>query len=265
MAKLADSDIQLLEILKSEIGPVYGSQTLAMLLHVLALREKPMKVLELGTGLGTTTAWIASAMAQNGLGKIVSIDNGAHFPPDPRNTAFVERFRQVFPDPQTHPDYMTDLKQRLSFGDRIEFYNRDLNFDTPDDLLQSLDVPGEDYDWVFCDVTHGPRAVEVCLAAFLSISARCFSLFIDSASTYTQSFLVSERMIEQLNRGKVPDCLNEFDDPARREFVRSLAQDREFRIHHFTEQADSSQNATMLIQAFPVDSIPYPATFMRDK
>ena len=263
MARLSDSDNELLEILKSEIGPVYGSQTLAMLLHVLALREKPMKVLELGTGLGTTTAWIAAAMAQNGHGKIVSIDNGAQFPPDERNVAFVERFRQLFPDPQTHADYMTDLTGRLSFGGRIEYHSRELNFDTPDDLLESLDVPGNEYDWVFCDVTHGPRAVEVCLAAFLAVSARCFSLFVDSASTYAQSFLLSERLIEQLNRGKVPDCLNEFEDDERREFVRSLAQDREFRIHHFTEQADSSQNATMLIQAFPVDSIPYPATFMR--
>ena len=67
----------------------------------------------------------------------------------------------------------------------------------------SMDVPAGDYDWVFCDVSRGPRAVECCLAAGLSMAAPAFSLFIDSASTYSQSFLLGERLIGQLSRSKV--------------------------------------------------------------
>ena len=256
-------DQQLLAIMKSQIGPVYGSETLSMLLHVLALRERPLRVLELGTGLGTTTVWIAAAMAQAGQGEIVTIDNGSQFPPDPRNAAFVERFRQIFPGPQTHADYMSDLTGRLSFGNRITYLQRELDFDSPDDLLRSMDVPAGEYDWVFCDVSHGPRAVECCLAAGLSMAAPAFSLFIDSASTYSQSFLLGERLIGQLSRSKVPDVFNEIEDDATRNRLRDVVHDREFSIHHFTEQVDSSQNSTMLIKAVPVDSVPYPATFMR--
>ena len=113
-------DQQLLAIMKSQIGPVYGSETLSMLLHVLALRERPLRVLELGTGLGTTTVWIAAAMAQAGQGEIVTIDNGSQFPPDPRNAAFVERFRKIFPGP---PD-----ARRLHVGsDRTAFVRQSHN------------------------------------------------------------------------------------------------------------------------------------------
>lgn len=260
---MTEEERRFLDVLRTDIGRVYGCETLSLLLYVLALRERPDNVLELGTGLGATTAWIAAAMGEVRQGRLTTIDNGSQFPPDPRNEAFVRRFREIFPNPQTHDDYVRDLCSRLSAGNRVTYLQRELSFETPDELIESLQMPEQTFDWVFCDVTHSPRAVEVCLAAFLSVSERAFSLFIDSASTAQQSFLLAERLVDQLNRGKVPDVFNEFEDDETRERVRELARDREFSIHHFTEQVATSQNSTMLIKVAPVDSIPYPATFMR--
>ncbi|MEM7060405.1 MAG: class I SAM-dependent methyltransferase [Pseudomonadota bacterium] len=261
-AALTPNDQRALDALRDQIGPVFGSQTLCMLLHVLALREKPSRVIELGTGLGVTTAWIAAAMAKNRDGRIVTIDNGAMFPL--KNEAFAAHFRQMFPEVEDHVGFMERLAGSLSFGDRIEYINQDVDFSSPNGLLQSLQVDkSAQYDWVFCDVIHGPEAVEACFAGFLAIAAPSFSLFIDSASTLTESFLLAERMVDQLRRGKIPEVFNDFEDDEVRDRVRALAHSREFTIHHFTEQVDNAQNSTMLIKAFPVDAIPYPATFMR--
>jgi len=258
-------EFRLLERLRDQFGPLYGSETLCMLLHVLALREKPTQIIELGTGLGITTVWIAAALEINGAGSVVTIDDGSHFPPASlKHEQFRKIFYDIFPKTQDYNEYIESLLSKFSFSNRITYLNRALDFSSPDGLLQSLQLDRDrEFDWAFCDVVHGPREVESCLAAFLSMAAPSFSLFVDSASTYTESFLVSERLVDQLRRSKIPEAFNEIEDSEAREKLRALIPTREFSVMHFIEQVTRSQNSTLLIKAYPVDSIPYPPTVMR--
>jgi hypothetical protein len=65
--------------LRDEIGYIYGSEDLAVLLYILAKRERPKCVVELGTGLGVSSFWIAHAIKENGFGHLWTFDDGSHF------------------------------------------------------------------------------------------------------------------------------------------------------------------------------------------
>ncbi|CAE6698840.1 hypothetical protein CFBP6600_03740 [Xanthomonas arboricola pv. corylina] len=69
MLRLGSSIEQLLRI-REEIGWLYGSEDLCVLLYSLVKREKPAVVVELGTGLGVSTAWMAAAMKETGKGTL---------------------------------------------------------------------------------------------------------------------------------------------------------------------------------------------------
>ncbi len=56
--------------LHNEIGLIYGGEDLAVLLYSLAKRECPKRVVELGTGLGVSSFWIAHALRENGFGHL---------------------------------------------------------------------------------------------------------------------------------------------------------------------------------------------------
>ncbi|UUZ54623.1 class I SAM-dependent methyltransferase [Massilia sp. H-1] len=72
-------NFEFLQAMRDQLGPMYGSEDLCVLLYSLVKREKPRVVVELGTGMGVSTAWIAAAMAENGGGTIYTVDNGGHF------------------------------------------------------------------------------------------------------------------------------------------------------------------------------------------
>jgi hypothetical protein len=65
--------------LREDLGPIYGSEDLCVLLYSLARRDKPRSIVEIGTGLGVCTCWIANALRENGFGRILSTDDGRDF------------------------------------------------------------------------------------------------------------------------------------------------------------------------------------------
>ena len=261
---LKNDDWQRLTLLQTEFGPAFGSQTLSMLLHVLALREKPETVLELGTGLGVTTMWIAAAQALNGTGTTLTVDDGSLMPL--KNQHLAARIAQLFPNCPNFDAYMAALVGSFTFGQRVRYLPRHLDLSGPEALIQTLDLPdgtASTVDWFFCDFSHGPREVETFIATALALGSPSFNLFIDSASTLSPSFLVAELIIDQLRRGKIPEFIDAIGEDALRDRVSGLIARREFSIHHFVEKADNAQNSTMLIHVRPVDQIPYPPTVMR--
>ena len=45
--------------LRNRIGGYYGSEDLAVLFYALIRRERPLNIVELGSGLGVTLFWMA--------------------------------------------------------------------------------------------------------------------------------------------------------------------------------------------------------------
>jgi predicted O-methyltransferase YrrM len=60
-----------------KIGTVYGTEDFAIYMYSIVKMRRPAKIVELGTGVGTTTLWMAQALKENGFGKLHTIDNGS--------------------------------------------------------------------------------------------------------------------------------------------------------------------------------------------
>ena len=63
----------------NQAGPAYGTENRAWFLYAITKMHRPGLAIELGTGLGTTAFAISQAMKQNGVGRLVSFDDGSHW------------------------------------------------------------------------------------------------------------------------------------------------------------------------------------------
>ncbi len=66
-------------VLANRLGFVYGSDDISMFFYTLIRRERPLNIVELGTGLGVSTFWMAQALKELGDGQIWTVDDGSHW------------------------------------------------------------------------------------------------------------------------------------------------------------------------------------------
>jgi hypothetical protein len=118
-------------------------------------------------------------------------------------------------------------------------------------------------DFVFADIQRGPDDILDLLSTFLPRIAESASIFIDSASTSLTGYLFLEKLVEQLNRGKVPRHFVMNKTPQERRVVVDLIQLRRFTLVHLVERKRRDQNSTAWIKIEPVDYVPYPMTLMK--
>src|SRR6266436_5037040 len=69
----------LLKEYANRFGTFYGTEDFCIFLYGLAKMQRPKVILELGTGFGVTTFWLARAVVENGEGHIWTVDNGSHW------------------------------------------------------------------------------------------------------------------------------------------------------------------------------------------
>lgn len=86
------------------------------------------------------------------------------------------------------------------------------------------------------------------------------SLFIDSASTQRLSFLTLERLVDDLNRGKLPKPLIQLMRSKSVETLDALVKRSNFKLMHLIETHDRAQNSTAWLRIEPVDVEPSIAT-----
>lgn len=258
-------DLSKLLLLREVLGPLYGSEDLCVLLYSLVRREKPQTIVELGTGLGVSTLWMAQAMRENGNGHIFTIDDGQHSPP---LMTFLRQNKErlqpiVQPDGLAYPDYLQQLIGNCGLADQVT-YRCATASPNADDMLppEACDFGPHPIDLLFSDFDHSPETIMDILAFFLPRMAECASIFIDSASTRLSSFLMLERLVAQLNKGKVPHgFLTVKSGPQREALVRIVAQ-RQFRLTHLIERKNRSQNSTAWLRIEPSDWRPHPLAKM---
>lgn len=235
------------------VGSVYGTEDLSVFLYSLVKMKKWRNVLELGTGLGVTTFWLGQALRENARGRVVSIDDGRHFAP-------VERWSQVrstlsanFPNIKTatYFRYLRSMRAELGLGKEVAFVRQKIDAKRMPGLFKG------ELDLVFSDFSHAPLDILEVLANFLPYLSTGGALFVDGASTNLSSCLLLEKIVDQLNQGRIPQILLEPGPRARLPRLRALVERSKFRLTHLVENKQRVQNSTAWLQVEPLDFVPY--------
>jgi predicted O-methyltransferase YrrM len=242
------------------IGSEFNTQAFALFLYALARMQRPAIALELGTGFGITSYWLALAARENGSGHVYTIDD-ARFLTGER---FVRAMRGLLAAgvldrvPATSGDYFREMTGRLGLTSAITHIDRGIDL-TAADHFSGYPFAGQPVDLVFADFAHGPDAVLLLVAHLLPLLSPGGSIFIDSASTYWPSYLLLEQITAMFNRGEVPESLSRRGHDLERHVRR-----RRFTLIHVTKQDDSAQNGVAWLKMDPIDIIPHPMTAMRN-
>lgn len=237
----------------SDAGSVYGTEDFCFFLYSVVKMHKPQRVLELGTGTGVSSFWIARALRENGSGTLLTIDDGRQWD-KVRQAPGLERYgAQGY---ASHRDFILAMAERFGVARELSLVTTSLppypEFD-----------PGIEVDLLFSDFRHDPATVLALLAHFLPRMSEASSIFIDSASTAFASYLLLERLIEEFNVGRVPKELLTRLPEERAQDLASAVRSRRFTLVHLTEVKDRDQNGTAWIKIAPIDIVPYPRTRMR--
>jgi predicted O-methyltransferase YrrM len=260
----AGVDYAALMRLREVLGPYYGSEDLCVLFYSLIKRERPEVVVELGTGLGICSLWMAQAVRENGVGHVYTIDDGRQF------AAMAEYLRQhadeleglIGPaDWASHGAYLHKLF--AGHAPNITARAAELTLNSDAVLLpEACDFCGKPIDLLFADFRHDPYAIMDILAFFLPRLSPCASIFIDSASTSRVTFSMLEQLVAQLNASKIPQRFLTAMPLEHRQALCDLVPRRQFRLMHLVERKMRPQNSTAWLRIEPVDWQPHPVTML---
>jgi predicted O-methyltransferase YrrM len=197
-AMISSEAILALEKMRAQIGPVYGSEAKCVVLYGLARQLRPSNVLELGSGLGVTTLWLARALLENGSGAVLAIDNASHFS-TPNTKQFLSRCFDVGDYAERdYQGYLEGLALKLGFEDVLSVLVEDVSCDA----IRRTARPN--WDFVFSDYDH---SYETCINLFawvLPVLANEGSIFIDSVPSHLPSLLAVTSLINEFNAGFIP-------------------------------------------------------------
>jgi predicted O-methyltransferase YrrM len=235
----------------SRAGLIYGVEDFAFFLYALVRMQKPLLMLELGSGGGSCSLMCARAMQENGIGKVVSVDNGSQWE---RISTHPEIAPFKAGNSVSHQMFLRGLSERFGVQDSLTYL--EATFPPFPELADKIDL-------LFSDYQSGPVPITAIVAHFLPRMAESASIFIDSASTGRTSFLFLEMLIGYLNAGKLPAALYRLiPEQSLADWIR-LLHTRRFTLVHLAERKERDQNSTAWIKIEPVDFVPYPLTRMR--
>lgn len=242
--------------LAARLGPMFGSEDSALLLHGLAKMQRPEVAVELGTGVGVSAMAIATALQANGHGMLYTVDDLQLLAGDERYLpAVVAALDQEGFDALDASDpaaFFSGLAEQLGVAERCTLLSRRIDLA---DHRHFDDYPfaKAEIGLVFSDFQHGPDDVLALLGAFLPRMAPVSSLLIDSVPNVWTSYLVLEHVVSELGAGRVPAALQERCGCDLREFAAT----RDVRLVHLHERKPrDGQNACSWIQLQPRDVRP---------
>jgi hypothetical protein len=259
--------------LRDQAGPVYGSEDLSLLLYALARRERPMRVMELGTGIGACTMWIAQALQENGEGHIWSIDDGEciHRSNKVRKAATAAAkalgLKQALladgSSISSLHEFLDAAAATLKVTGAVTFLRQRIEFDRAQDSTPAICGISGPFDWVFSDFGHGPLQIVEVIAKTLPRLAPVASVFFDSVPTRYDSFLTLERIATMLDEGRIPQELEAHLDAEEMAALERMLPRRRFRLVHLVERKDRPQNSTAWLQVHPAGLQAWPHAPMR--
>jgi hypothetical protein len=205
----------------------YNTSGFSFYLYGLIKMIGPKSIVELGTGLGTTSFLAAQACKENNKGKVITVDNGQ----DTKHSKF------------SLPNDFTKLQTEFKLEQFLEFRNINLDLNT----LQGLDDI-KNVDILFNDIDCGPHYFLTLLIWLLPrIDKECYFI-IDQGATYWPNYCVVELALPLLNQGKIPDVmLGLIND---KEYIKELLHGFKFSVQHVLKQEteDNLQDSFSVIK-----------------
>lgn len=227
---------------KVSVAEAYGKENFCYFIYSLIKMQKPKTVLELGTGFGTTALMIAQALKENKKGKIITIDNGKDWIKIKNliNTNFL-----------THKDFFNYLINKFKLNDFIQLKNTTLSLDKKFKFNKKI-------DFLFDDAINNDSlgCINV-LKTYLPMMNYSSSIFIDRASTLFDSYLLLEKIIYQLNKGKIPTTISNNMTLKKQKLLYDFINKSKFTLVHLKEDIDTKinklQDSTAWIKIEPND------------
>jgi predicted O-methyltransferase YrrM len=256
--------IDILLAVRDQIGPFYGSEDLAILLYSIIRREQPSVVVELGTGLGACTIWMAAALRENGFGRVITIDNGSQFSQPAQRDALANLVGPLYDlarltESGNYEECVRWIFAAADLAEVIDFRVEDIDIESgPERYLGD-----EPIDILFSDFNHSPSTILQMLSRYMPFLGKTSAIFIDSASTYMPSHWMLDKLVRLLNAGQIPETILLKAGDTQRERLISRVRSSSFELHHLYERSARDQNSTSLIRIQPVDIFPSVAKRVR--
>lgn len=225
-----------------KIGNVYGTEDFSVYLYSIIKMTKSKNVVELGSGLFTTTLWAALALEENQFGTIHTVDNGAEWN---RMSSLINTIPLQYKS--DYINFAQDIISDFEFEDKIKFYSKNID-----------DFDSENIDILFSDYSHGVFSIFNLIAKYLHKMNDNSYIFIDSASTYYPSFITLNTLIDHLNRKNIPLSLRELVNENSITKFLDKVNNSKFEITHIIENKNRNQNSVVQIKIFPDDIMPQP-------
>jgi hypothetical protein len=240
----------------------YGSGEISSFLYSITKMHRPRVIIELGTGYGVSTFWMAQALKENGLGHIWSVDDLKNLTKsleesDPyvaglKKTSF-SHLTGIAPS-----KFYKSASDALGLAKYISFLKGNIHLKEPRSLL-SFPFSSKKVDLLFSDFSHEPDDILGVFAFFLPRMSIASSIFIDSASTCWPSYFCLENVVAMLNSGSIPDGVGGRLSSKQKSQILS----RKYSLIHLTYKGNgSTQNSTAWIKIEPKDARPYPLAKM---
>jgi hypothetical protein len=253
----------LLLLLTDAVGAGFGTEDFCLFLYSLVRMQAPKTIVELGTGFGLTTFWMALAAKSNKAGHVWTVDSFDFFDEEPAAVQRVlERLREsnvISLDNSTAEEYYSRISTLFGLDPYLTFVKSKIELN---EVGHFTDYPFVDkpIELLFADFAHDGRSTLLLLGHFLPRMASSSSIFIHSASTNWPSYLLLEQLASQLNAGKVPKLLQDFCSFDLGEFVRH----HRIVLVHLTEcKPRQYQNSAAWLKIEPIDLLPHPQTNVR--
>ena len=229
---------------EEQLQEVYGTEHFGYFLYSLIKMERPKTVIELGSGLGTTSLMIGKALKENNYGKLWAIDDG-------RDWKDLQKCLNLDIKYNTHKEFFIDLIKKYGLESNINFKTTSL---TDKDYFHTK----EKIDIVFCDCTDaGPTGVINLLKYYLLKMNTYSSIFLDRSSTINHSFLMLETIISHLQNNKIPDIITKNWSKKQIDKLYELIKKTKFTLIHLTDQREGKknfqQNSRSWIKIDPLD------------
>lgn len=233
------------------VGQVYGTEDFAIYLYSIVKMTRPSLIVELGTGFGTTALWIAQALKENNIGKLVTVDNGIEWNGIKDSIKKENIFNNHYKD--DYKECISDIFKYFGVSDQVNFVT---------ETITKIN-PGAPIDILFSDYAHGSFDIVKLVADYLTSMSDNSKIYIDSASTKYSSYQTLESLISILNTGRVPYTLLELLAITDREKFINRVQNTKFELEHIIENKQRAQNSTACIKLSPLDIMPQPRIGIR--
>jgi hypothetical protein len=197
----------------------YGTGGFSFYMYGLIKMIKPKIVLELGTGVGTTCFLAAHGCKENGVGKVITVDNG------------IDESQSKF---NLDVDF-NSLKTKFELDNFLELRNIKLDLNNLNELCDIDEV-----SILFNDISCAPHHFLTILKWLLPrVKNECYFI-IDRGATFWPNYCVVELVIPQLNQGKVPKILSELINNT--DEFEKLIKKYKFSIQHVIKSVDENDS-----------------------